>query len=79
MIRIPLGVLRPKTPPLPPSDKTLRDLRERVLDAVRNGASVTYPTTSVHMQVHRDLIGGAREWEELVTPLRQLPPFVWPS
>ena len=79
MIRIPLGILRPPTPPLPPSDEKLRRLGERVLTAVRNGGRIDNPTTSVHIQVHREIIGGSREWEELITPLRQLPPFVWPS
>ena len=79
MIRIPLGVLRPKTPPLPPSDEKLRRLGERVLTAVRNGGRLTYPATGVHRQLVLDTLGGSQQWEELVTPLRQLPPFVWPS
>ena len=77
MIRIPLGVLRPKTPPLPPSDDLLRRLGERVLTAVRNGCRLN-PGDYVHRQMVAEL-GGSRAWEELITPLRQLPPFVWPS
>ena len=79
MIRIPLGILRPPGPPLPPSDDLLRRLSVRVLDAVRDGGRLTYPATSVHQAAVLDIIGGSRQWEELVTPLRQLPPFVWPS
>lgn len=79
MIRIPLGILRSPTPLLPPSDDLLRRLGERVLTGVRNGGRLTYPETSVQQEALADTIGGSREWEELITPLRQLPPFVWPS
>lgn len=79
MIRLPLGILRPPGPPLPPSDDLLRRLGERVLSAVRDGGRLAYPETSVQTAALADTIGGSREWEELVTPLRQLPPFVWPS
>ena len=79
MIRIPLGILRPPSPLLPPSDDLLRRLGERVLTGVRNGGRLTYPETSVQQEALANTIGGSREWEELITPLRQLPPFVWPS
>lgn len=66
-----------------PSDREIQRLRDRLLDASRShlraGGRITYPTTSVHQQVVNDTIGGSWEWEELITPLRQLPPFVWPS
>jgi len=79
VIRIPLGILRPPSPLLPPSDDLLRRLGERVLTGVRNGGRLTYPETSVQQEALANTIGGSREWEELITPLRQLPPFVWPS
>ena len=77
MIRIPLGIFRAPTPPLPPSDDKLRRLGEQVLSAVRSGGRLN-PGDYVHRQMVAEL-GGSREWEELITPLRQLPPFVWPS
>lgn len=65
--------------PLPPSDDMLRRLSERVLAAVGEGGQLKHPDSWVHRQTVDDIIGGTREWEDLVTPLRQLPPFVWPS
>ena len=79
MIRLPLGLFRAPSPPLPPSDDMLRRLGERVLSAVRNGGRVTYPTTNPQIDALAKSIGGSREWEQLIDQLRQLPPFVWPS
>lgn len=78
MIRLPLGIFRKPTPVIP-SDESLRRLGQRVLSAVRDGGRLTFPATSVQQEALANTIGGSREWEELVTPLRQLPPFVWPS
>ena len=76
MIRLPLGIFRKPTPVIP-SDETLRRLGNRVLSAVRDGGRIN-PGDYVHQQMVAEL-GGSQQWEELVTPLRQLPPFAWPS
>jgi hypothetical protein len=64
-------------PPAPPSLKQLERLADKVINGVRRGGRVD-PGDYVHQQVVANL-GGTQAWEALITPLRQLPPFVWPS